>query len=303
MTTVKVSSFALLLLVGVGAAILNMIKDATPWRQSSCMDTTDVKSGSALSQLQPNHHNRNSDDVSISLIVVASGQRSSSTFLSHQVLGNMSCHFSMNEIFNPNNSGDAWETEGKELLLETKMRSPNNPPEALAKFILKVGTRRCRERIQDGQMEGCNNHCWVNYKHFTNHLQPWQHVPLWNSLLEQTKAQNTVFSMAILERDVKERWRSHWFATNTGDWNARGTAEHKAKLAAAKVPSVQASFLADHQNWFGLVRNYAKSMHSLLESMGQETFPVLDFSFADVTGRPAEATQSAIQEKIMKIHG
>ena len=56
-------------------------------------------------------------NISVSIILIATSTRSSSTFLSKDILGTMPCHISMNEILlgGMNFAGDAWRVEAMEL--------------------------------------------------------------------------------------------------------------------------------------------------------------------------------------------
>lgn len=239
-------------------------------------------------------------DVSISIIVVVSEQRSSSTFLSHDVIGSLPCHLSLNEILipSPQQSGDAWSTVGQEMSLN-QSGAKDNDPDVLSDFILRVAKRRCHQKLEASQVQqhdNCNHHCWVNYKHFGCHLTDHQHEVLWNALLEQQTNHNnrnsmpSSMSMIILERDVKERWRSKWFAEQTGDWQTRGSAEHKAQLAKAKVPVVQSKFVVEHNRWYRRIRSYAN---------GKKEMPVVELDFANLTQQDVDVTRGILRGKIL----
>mmetsp|Transcript_5433 Transcript_5433/g.12378 ORF Transcript_5433/g.12378 Transcript_5433/m.12378 type:complete len:197 (-) Transcript_5433:444-1034(-) len=123
----------------------------------------------------PNAKYKNREDISISLIAVASAQRSSSTFLSRLVLAVMPCHLSLGEILIPlrftartEQDKVAWEKEGKEL--QSDVGTIDIDINDLANFILDVGKRRCEEKLQENPQNKCNGHCWVNYKHFSGQM-------------------------------------------------------------------------------------------------------------------------------------
>ncbi len=89
-----------------------------------------------------------SAQVSVSIIVIVSEQRSSSTFLSHDILAKQSCHLSLNEVLfkDQRQSGDAWEIEGKELGLNKG--AFGSDPTKIASLVPKVAIRRCRQMLE-----------------------------------------------------------------------------------------------------------------------------------------------------------
>ena len=228
----------------------------------------------------------------MSIVVVASHQRSSSTYLSDEIIGKLPCHLPLNEIFTPtpSQSGDAWPTVGKDLgIKQVNWDTASNnetmisQPTLLATFVLEVARRQCRQKLrQEGDAaKECHNHCWVNYKHFPIHTPNSELV--WDALIDQNHFHHkpkSSFAMAILKRDVQDRFRSYWFANHTGDWNVQGSKEHKEKLANMTVPNdteEAISFRNEHQCWFKKVRDYANQTLNLLG------VPVFELSFIDIT--------------------
>ncbi len=240
------------------------------------------------------------DGISVSMIVVASDQRSSSSFLAHKILGAMPCHLSLNEIFISSQSGDAWKTVGREMHLHP--HKSKKDPLQMASFVLEVSRRRCYKLLsEDEELQNeCRNHCWVNYKHFPirGHLPDKSNEGVWDALIDQNEDfqhnPGASFAMAILERDVKDRYRSHWLARKTGDWDINGSQEHKEKLAeiADQVPynsSDAQGFYDRHKNWFQKVRAYANS------TLRTRQIPVINLSYDDTTSRPVNKTQKEMQ--------
>merc|ERR1712226_997970 len=90
----------------------------------------------------------NSNPPAVTFIAIASLQRSSSTFLSHNVLASHPCHVTLNEIFFPKikQSGDAWAKEGNDLPQEKKEKY-NISVAKLSSFLMEVAKRRCQEKL------------------------------------------------------------------------------------------------------------------------------------------------------------
>lgn len=253
-----------------------------------------------------------SDRVSISLIVIASHQRSSSTFLSYNILtgkrvNNQSslladCGLALNEILtnSQQQSGDAWEMEGKRIFgtFNGTRAATHISPSKLASFIVQVGQRRCKEVLHHcNSTLLCDNHCFVNYKHFPSHLDTEQAKILWDALLNETVAQSSgnwnPFGMIVLERNVQDRWKSRWYARKTGDWCTHGDADHKAKLNAAKVPIMEDKFRIDHENWYKSVRAYIQTKNAKTTGV-----PFIELSFDNVTNNAVEVTRDLVTERL-----
>ena len=98
-------------------------------------------------------------------------------------------------------------------------------------------------------------------------------------------------AMIVLERKVKDRWRSIRYARETRDWNVQGSAEHKAKVEAANPGPISELFQFTHNTWFQLIRRYNRVMNT--------QNPVVEVSYEDVTEHPIEDTQQLVREKIM----
>ena len=217
---------------------------------TACNNVRHKSQETELNGKTPALRDDNTNSTSVSVIVVASDQRSSSTFLSQDILGNMPCHLSLNEVLSQSKvqSGDAWNIEGQRNQMNNRRTNQLDPAD-LATFIRSVGERRCRTMLAEtNQTDRCQNHCWVNYKHFPGHLDSWQHAILWQSLSQQVP-----LAMIILERNVKDRWRSIRYARESKDWNVQGSAEHKIKVEATDPGPIPERFKYNHEEWFRLV--------------------------------------------------
>lgn len=252
----------------------------------------------------------NKDNVSVSIIVVASHQRSSSSYLSKEILGEMPCHLRLNEIFfrDPKQSGDAWSTVGEELgikkvdwkLSDKEMGQQSN---YLAAFVLEVARRRCRQKLlqQDTSSGQCRNHCWVNYKHFPIHTPTPELI--WDGIIQQNnlnhhKNPSAYFAMIILERNVHDRYRSKVFAKQTGDWNVKGSQHHKEKVANFTVSEdteKAVKFQKEHKWWFNKVREYANGTLTPLD------VPVVELTFDAITNRSTSLnkTQKELRDVLL----
>ena len=253
-------------------------------------------------------------DVAITFIAVVSMQRSSSTFLSHQVLAGekeseklaiaplSACplhHFiSLNEIFQTyeQQSGDAWSIEGKELLNGGQRKVFDLTALELVDFLQSVAKRKCRQQIArdrsrgetSTRLESCpedtqvhKHHCFVNFKQFDNQLTLEQHEQVWKSLPD--------LRIIILERAIEERWKSFWYAQKTGDWGVSGTSGHKESIAKSQPPDIPSPFRERHERWYSRVRELTGSGGSLGH------IPSLDVSFASVVSDPVGMRKQAMQ--------
>mmetsp|Transcript_27837 Transcript_27837/g.48131 ORF Transcript_27837/g.48131 Transcript_27837/m.48131 type:complete len:428 (+) Transcript_27837:151-1434(+) len=252
----------------------------------------------------------NKDNVSVSIIVVASHQRSSSTYLSDEILGEMPCHLTLNEIFfpDPKQSGDAWSTVGEELGIKKVNRKLSDKEMGqqrnyLAAFVLEVARRRCRQKLlqQDTSSGQCRNHCWVNYKHFPIHTPTPELI--WDGIIQQNnlnhhKNPSAYFAMIILERNVHDRYRSKVFAKQTGDWNVKGSQHHKEKVANFTVSEdteKAVKFQKEHKWWFNKVREYANGTLTPLD------VPVVELTFDAITNRSTSLnkTQKELRDVLL----
>lgn len=305
------------------AAVLQSVRNI--WdvaKQSDTSTTTKWQIGN--SEIKTPSYLQDLDAIETVFVVVVSMQRSSSTFLSHQILTGANhskqespinnappmstCplrHFiTLNEVFtnHPQQSGDAWEVEGKDLV-----RDGTDPKdltvEQLSDFLQQVAQRRCREKVQEDLklvssvnfstqndlLSTCpprlrHHQCSVSYKHFDFHLPHEKVEKIWKTLVPNLR-------VVILERKIEERWRSVWVAKQTGDWNVHGTEDHKKKLAELekKVPIVPDRFRSEHETWFSVVRSALKPGHLL------EGVPQLDLAFYDVVGKPLEVRNQTLE--------
>lgn len=251
----------------------------------------------------------NKDNVSVSIIVVASHQRSSSSYLSKEILGEMPCHLRLNEIFfrDPKQSGDAWSTVGEELGIKKVNRKLSDKEMGqqrnyLAAFVLEVARRRCRQKLlQDTSSGQCRNHCWVNYKHFPIHTPTPELI--WDGIIQQNnlnhhKNPSAYFAMIILERNVHDRYRSKVFAKQTGDWNVKGSQHHKEKVANFTVSEdteEAVTFQKEHKWWFNKVREYANGTLTPLD------VPVVELTFDAITNRSTSLnkTQKELRDVLL----
>lgn len=286
------------------------------------------------------------EPIETTFLVVASLPRSSSTFLTHQVLAGhphnrtdsilhhhpsvSTCplhHFvTLNEIFtnDPQQSGDAWDVEGADLLAQVADPKDLNVTQ-LSGFLQQVAQRRCRERIEediflfqttvgrsvlwqrDLATFGCpaprastldrglrssprrhyhhHHQCLVSYKHFDFHLSPMQHVELWKTLVPHLR-------MVVLERSLKKRWVSFWIAVHTGDWNVHGDVGHKEKVTELvdRIPPVEEAFRTTHVEWFHLVRE-ALGPNGPLHGV-----PRMEVHYPDVISSPVQ-----VREQLLKL--
>ena len=252
--------------------------------------------------------------VAITFIAVVSMQRSSSTFLSHQVLAGeeeseklartpiSACplhHFiSLNEIFQTyeQQSGDAWSIEGKELLNGGQRKVFDLTALELVDFLQRVAKRKCRQQIArdrsrsetSTRLESCpkdnqahKHHCFVNFKQFDGQLTLEQHKQVWKSLPD--------LRIIVLERDIEERWKSWWYAQKTGDWDVSGSNGHKERIANSQPPDIPSSFRDRHERWYSRVRELTGRGGSLGH------IPSLDVSFSSVVSDPVGMRKQAMQ--------
>ena len=105
-------------------------------------------------------------------------------------------------------------------------------------------------------------------------------------------------TLAVLERNVQDRWKSRFVAEMTNDWNTHGLDWHKEKIKEIHVPPMNVSesnefcekvkwnqlchFEQKHKEWFKLVR---------------ETTPAenrVEVSFEDVVKNEGESARANI---------
>jgi len=254
-----------------------------------------------------------SGGIEITFVGVVSMQRSSSTFLSRQILAGEDIppdsslanapflqstatrphtHFiALNEIFQTyeQQSGDAWSTDGKELLQDGKRKVKDLSGEEIHDFLLRVAHRRCQFQIgkdlkQSSVGAGNRHQCIVTFKQFAEHLTMEQHKHVWKSLPN--------FRMIILERNIEDRWKSYWFAQQTGDWDVLGTKEHKqelnTKIGNNVIPQVSAEFKEKHKHWYNAV-------HEFLDGEGvSKDIPHLFIRYSDVINDPLTVREKAL---------
>ena len=206
------------------------------------------------------------------MIVIASDKRSAATFLSIKILEQMPCHLGLEEAFNE--QGEYWQLDARRIGFG--LAPEHNDPDQLATYVTKLARNRCRDHFKKGTMDAqqCNNHCWVNYKHYPNHLGAWQHSLLWNGI----KARVSSFAMIILERNVMDRWRSLWYDQTYQDPAEWGIEEHKQAVDQVRPDRMPGHFAYDHTAWFQLVRGYAT-----VQAAGS---PVLDVDHEDLIDTP-----------------
>jgi hypothetical protein len=172
-------------------------------------------------------------------------QSSTTSFLGDVLKGDDPCFITLNEIFQTyaNQSGDAWEVEGKNLNRPVTQLDPKE----LADFLVTVATRRCIEQQALSQsLATCNGRCIAGFKEFQEHLTFDQHEWIWKHTPNMT--------VVVLERDVEARWKLKWVADETGDWNVKGDAEDKKKIESMIIPSVATAFRKIHEDWYRFIR-------------------------------------------------
>jgi hypothetical protein len=105
-------------------------------------------------------------------------------------------------------------------------------------------------------------------------------------------------TVVVLERNVRERWKSRFVAEKTNDWHTHGFDWHKKKIETIHVPPINVSesdefckevnwkqlchFERKHKEWFNLVR---------------ETTPVekrAEISYDDVVENKGESARANI---------
>ena len=221
-------------------------------------------------------------DVKVTLVGLISMQRSSSTFLSKDILGSQTCWVNLNEILQPQRrqSADAWFVgPGRELQRGSPAVLESNSGRQYADFIAETGRRRCLEKWAELTMEGenfnaqeqCDNHCYITWKEFPHKLSLEKHQEIWTAMHRHYD-----FYMLILERDIQKRWRSFWYAQVTNDWNTNGDPTHKDALSNAKVPPVQDEFKWQHEAWYAMIRSFVTRSAAP---------PSLEMRYEDVTSR------------------
>lgn len=170
-------------------------------------------------------------------------------------------HFiSLNEIFQTyeQQSGDAWTIDGVDLLTRNGERRVRDlDVDELIDFLLRVSKRRCRKKIQNKYQKASNStttaatnsaahqqelhQCFVTFKAFDSQLPYDTHKALWKYLPD--------LRVAILNRDVKDRWRSKWFAETTGE---RKIAQ-LSNSNSTTIPPVPTNFERRHTEWYRFI--------------------------------------------------
>ena len=232
-------------------------------------------------------------DPELAFIAVASMQRSASTTLVSEVLSSNKtnpCTISLNEVFlnSRHQSGDAWPIDGRHLQNSDKGELK---PALLQDFLVRVAKRRCVEQLKSRDTRNmCENRCIVAFKQFHEHLNTEQHKFLWKNIPNMT--------VVVLERNVRERWKSRFVAEKTNDWHTHGSDWHKKRIKTIYVPPMNVSesdefckevnwkqlchFEQKHKEWFNLVR---------------ETTPVekrAEISYEDVVENKGETARANI---------
>jgi len=158
---------------------------------------------------------------SIAFVGVVSMQRSAATSLAGQVLAQASpCGVSLNAIFlnSISQSGNAWSLDGSELEGSTKELEPS----LLRDFLVRVGKRKCADKLKDDVDNTCHNKCIVAFKEFDDHLTKTQHEYIWKHTPNMT--------VVVLEREVQDRWKSRYVSAKINDWDTKGSFWHKEKM-------------------------------------------------------------------------
>lgn len=225
----------------------------------------------------------------VTLVGLISMQRSSSTYLARDILGNQTCWVTLNEILQPirRQSGDAWvEWPGTLLRRGGREALDSNPGHLFAKLIAETGRRRCLEKwakLDDANgndsstpttRDQCRDHCYVTWKQFPHKLSLETHPKIWHALQRRYR-----FHMLILERDISQRWRSFWYAQHTNDWNTAGDKKHKDALAALAVPPIADDFRAQHEAWYQMIQKFVSSPdapHSMRLNYNEVTGKTMD---------------------------
>jgi len=245
--------------------------------------------------------------LQLTYVIILSLQRSSSTFLSHEILGHQPCHVSLNEILNSNEIDYAWDTAGAELGITPEIcrKTKVCTGELMATFVRKGAEYRCRRQMRNHPNDQCNNRCTVNWKQFINHMTPEKkHIDFWMALQNQIKNNQHESAVAIrLERPVEDRWKSNYIAETTGDWDVKGSAEHKAKIEEMKrqnkIPPVDDNFRKIHEKWYDMVDSAFFHQNNNNNS-SIIMFPMMETTFVSITSKPINDTRAEVDEFISK---
>jgi len=170
-------------------------------------------------------------------LVIASLKRSASTSLLYEYFGRKYSYYEcsdttefpikktihvipVNEVFNnfeQVQSGDHWKVDAWD------MPGLSRPKDAkqwqLKMFLQRVHKRRCK----DTNMQ---NMCVIALKLFSDHLKLEQHYAILS--LQDVR-------VIVLERDFASRLTSLMYALQSGDWDTKGRADHKAALLQAQI--------------------------------------------------------------------
>jgi len=187
------------------------------------------------------------------------------------------------------------------------------PGQKLAQVIQEEAHRRCGASIQrdaehaqakmypfnmesdeavipDFCPKGTNatHRCFVNYNHFDDQITESQLHGLWSALSPDLR-------VVLLERDVKERWKSWQYAQKTGDWEIGNLEEHRKKIDVhADIPTN--GFLTRHSRWYTLLRDMLQEPNGSFANLTS-----VEVTFEEVINNQTE-TRKKIFDAIMARH-